>query len=311
MMFEELTRFTHSKSSQKRVWCTNWAHNGKSLLSTGEDKIVKIWSFNKDKKSTELATQISGDNIRTIRCACFSPCGKYLATASFDASVILYEFNDGIFEERHKLDGHENEVKCVAFSISGQYLATSSRDKSVFIWQFDEDNDLDVDVVLQQHSGDVKFVVWSPNEDVLLSGGYDFSLIFYRVDGDEWTVQQKIQTAHEDTVWNAQFDSSGNYLISVGGDSKMKVWKKNIDVPNSKWPIYTVSFDHFSDKFAVGGEDRILWVYELDKTNDTVNLLHSQKFPSDINCIAFNPVHSGILSLACDDGTIVIGQLNV
>lgn len=30
----------------------------------------------------------------------------------------------------------------------------------------DEDNDLDVDAVLQQHSGDVKFVTWSPIEDV-------------------------------------------------------------------------------------------------------------------------------------------------
>jgi WD40 repeat protein len=48
-------------------------------------------------------------------------------------------------------------------------------------------------------------------------------LIFYRYDGDEWVTQQKIQLAHEDTVWNAQFDPSGDYLISVGGDSKLKV----------------------------------------------------------------------------------------
>lgn len=50
------------------------------------------------------------------------------------AQYLTFIFS-GIFEERHKLDGHENEVKCVAFSVSGQYVATASRDKTVFIWQ--------------------------------------------------------------------------------------------------------------------------------------------------------------------------------
>jgi hypothetical protein len=60
-----------------------------------------------------------------------------------------------------------------------------------------------------------------------VSGGYDCSLIFYRFDGDEWIVQQKIQSVHEDTVWNAQFDQSGSYMVSVGGDSKLKVMEFN------------------------------------------------------------------------------------
>jgi WD40 repeat protein len=99
-------------------------------------------------------------------------------------------------------------------------------------------------------------------------------MIFYRYDGDEWIEQQKIPSAHDDTVWNAKFDLSGNYLVSVGADSKLKLWKKalgetientkwncivSIDVPQSKWPIYTVSWDHYSDVFAIGGGDRTLW----------------------------------------------------
>lgn len=175
----------------------------------------------------------------------------------------------------------------------------------------------------------------------LVSGGYDCSLIFYKFDGDEWISQQKIQAAHEDTVWNAQFDSSGTYLVSVGGDSKIKVWKKisvgtdentkwncviTLEPPNSKWPIYTVSWDHYSNRFAAGGGDRFLWfvvlfgcsthtylclrMYELDKLTDTVTLSISQKFPSDINCAAFNPALPGLLSLAFDCGDVVIAQIS-
>lgn len=33
----------------------------------------------------------------------------------------------------------------------------------------DEDEDVEVDAILQQHSGDVKFVTWHPQEDVCLS----------------------------------------------------------------------------------------------------------------------------------------------
>jgi WD40 repeat protein len=47
MSFEEITGVVHSASTQKRIWCCNWKFNGKTLLSTGEDKVVKIWGFNK------------------------------------------------------------------------------------------------------------------------------------------------------------------------------------------------------------------------------------------------------------------------
>nr|CAD2159732.1 unnamed protein product [Meloidogyne enterolobii] len=67
----------------------------------------------------------------------FFPCGKFLAAASFDATIIIYERNKSSneFEELHKLEGHECEVKCCSFSISGHYLATCSRDKTVWIWK--------------------------------------------------------------------------------------------------------------------------------------------------------------------------------
>ncbi|KAJ1363089.1 hypothetical protein KIN20_022857 [Parelaphostrongylus tenuis] len=130
----------------------------------------------------------------------------YLASASFDASVVIYSRDDGEFMESNKLDGHESEVKCCAFSPSDEFLATCSRDKTVWFWQMDEDEDFQVLSVLQPHTQDVKFVTWHPSEELLVSCSYDSSIVFYKFDGEDWITQQKIPEAHNGTVWCAASD---------------------------------------------------------------------------------------------------------
>ena len=69
----------------------------------------------------------------------FSPDGQYLATATQDGVVRLWQAKTG--QELRKWQAHENNATSVAFSPDGRYLASGGWDGKVKVW--------DVQTVLQ------------------------------------------------------------------------------------------------------------------------------------------------------------------
>ncbi|MFH4981554.1 hypothetical protein AB6A40_008263 [Gnathostoma spinigerum] len=310
-------------SLEGKVWCVQWDPKGEVLASCGDDKSVKLWSRVKGSSNLQLSSKLSGSHSRTVRCVCFSPCGKYLASASFDAAIVIYELTDGDFEEANKLEGHESEVKCCAWSPSGQFLASCGRDKSVWFWEMDEDEDFQVSSILQSHTQDVKFVKWHPSEELLVSCSYDCSIRFYRYDGEDWITQQHISNAHNSTVWCADFSGDGDRLATVGADACIKIWQRQQqDLPaerctwietrnlslGSRWPLYAISWNKVDGTIAVGGGDRILRLFKQDTSENGSNLVEVQslRLPyGDINSCCWNPKEFSLLTLAFDGGTII------
>ena len=93
--------------------------------------------------------------INLILCYTFP---SFLASASFDATIGIWDKKSGSWECNASLEGHENEVKSVAWANSGQLLATCSRDKSVWIWEIADEDEYECAAVLNAHTQDVKKV---------------------------------------------------------------------------------------------------------------------------------------------------------
>ncbi|VDM96353.1 unnamed protein product [Thelazia callipaeda] len=314
-MITSRSKFYHSCDLACRVWCVQWNHAGTVLASCGEDKNIKLWTRIDVAPYLKYSGTIGGSHSRTIRYITFSPSDKFMASASFDSTIVVYQlYND--YEEISRLEGHESEVKCCAFSPSGDYLATCSRDKTVWFWQYDE-KDFEVGSILQSHTQDVKFVVWHPVHDLLVSCSYDCSIRFYRFDGEDWITNQKIDNAHESTVWAADFSHDGSYLVTVGADSIINVheinnslvsqgkWIKVISMSvESKWPLYTVSWSKIHGIIAVGGGDR--------KLRSFYKQLFSVKIlDSEINSLIWNPADGNLLAGATDDGEIHLFHISL
>jgi len=235
-----------------RVWSIAFEPNRNELLATcSSDKTVKIWKRREEKKiiiddgdfdgkakkkvSFRCACTLDGVHERTIRSVSWSPCGRYLASASFDATVAVYQRvdededeEDVKFECVAALEGHENEVKSCAWSPSGSLLATCGRDKSVWIWESAPGNHFECVAVLHGHTQDVKKVKWHETEDVLYSASYDDTVKTWKedLDGDDWSCSGTTK-AHESTVWDLTQErvKEGGRFATVSDDGWVKIWK--------------------------------------------------------------------------------------
>lgn len=85
-----------------RVWGGSWFPKNNTVATCGEDKTIRIWS--QDGQRWTIKTILSDGHSRTIRDVAWSPCGQFLASASFDATTAIWDKKSGN-QTKHLLFG--------------------------------------------------------------------------------------------------------------------------------------------------------------------------------------------------------------
>jgi WD40 repeat protein len=106
--------------------------DGKTLATTGYDRLIKLWDANTGKEANVLK-----DHSDTVYGLAFSPNGKYLASGSADRAVKIWEAATG--KRLFTLSDATDWVYAVAWSPDGKHVAAAGVDKSVRIWQVTAD----------------------------------------------------------------------------------------------------------------------------------------------------------------------------
>ncbi len=228
--------------------------DGKQLLSGSFDETAILWDL-----ATEAPLQTLKGHSWWVWKARFSPDGDRIVTASQDGKAIVWQragsLEQGagntsasltpssllpapsLYSKLTEFAGHDGPVYAAAFSPDGKLIATGGYDKLVMVWNPDEVQPVDVGKLLDGqpkpkanylrlmgHDGPVRSVAFSPNGQLVASGGDDNAIRLWNIATGE--VSQVLR-GHGNAVCSVAFSPSGEFVLSGGKekkDNQVRLW---------------------------------------------------------------------------------------
>jgi len=291
------------KGHAGRVWTVAFAPEGGRVLSSGEDRVLRLW----DILSLKQIRKFEGHE-DTVNSAVFSPDGCWIASAGVDRTIRLWTVGSGRTPP-HRLEGHRSNINSIAFSPDGRYILSGSGgqlrrgtwvagdDENLRLWDVEKKALLRC---LEFRGVFVWSVAFSPNGRQALSGGWDKQVRL-------WDVQSGGQvyefSGHKDEIRAVAFSPDGLLAASASSDGTVRVWdidgkegvgwgtlgKRRI-LGEHMGGACSLVFSPNGQTLLTGGEDKAVRVWDLKSGEQTL-------------CI---PQPSAVASIACShDGHIV------
>jgi WD40 repeat protein/serine/threonine protein kinase len=215
----------------------------------------------------------------------YSRDGKYLATASSDKSIKVWDTttHENVLT---LLPWGNNSLSDAAFSPDGKWLAASGWDRIVQIWDAGQRGVATSPVrTLRGHTGPVSGVVFSPDGRLLASSSWDKSVRVW--DTENWKSRHVLQ-GHTEIVDCVAFSPDGKLLASAGADRNVLLWdmdtgKQKQSLAGHTGRVRKVEFAPDGQRLASAADNTVrLW--DLSSGKVVLTLDH----PDQVRAVAFS-----------------------
>ena len=247
-----------------------------------------------------------------VNCIAFSPDGSWLASASADNSIIIWQTASG--RQLRKLKGHSGYVRALTISADGKLLASGSNDRSVKIWDVETGREV---FSLVKHAGPVVSLAISRDGRWLSSGSLDKTVRVWDMSNG---IEIQALNKHTAPVNALAFSRSGNSLLSAGGSDLIawntKTWQQEKTFKQSA-AVTALAYSHDERTVASATTDGsiFLWRVDSEKERKALKQNTSSVVAIDFANNALIAVHAngGVETWDCETGTLsksVAGENN-
>ncbi len=263
-----------------------------------------------------------------ITAIAWSPDGKWIASASYDKTVQIWDAANG--QQLFTYKEHHSHVNALAWSPDSTRLASASDDGTARVWEPLTGKTL---FVYQGHNGAVNALAWSPSlstygaslPPLIASGGADKTVHLW----DTTTgVQQYVFRHHTDIIHAVAWSPDARRIASAGEDHSILLWypgkepeKKSLlakisallsppqdvlKLDKHKERVNGLAWSPDSRYIASASSDHWVLIYEALTGGATYSCgIHKKGMQ---NCVAWSP-NGKHLASGCNDKTVDIWSM--
>ncbi len=191
---------------------TSLALMGTRALTGHDDGRVMLWDLDRGDKPAAYKR-----NDADVWSVTFAGEPNRFAVATHDWKIALWDAGTTT-APLHVFDGHESAVQAIAFSRQRRLLASGSADRTVKLWNLET---LDLERTYRGHPDFVTALAFSPDGKTLASASLDGSIRLWSTASNR--MQRKL-TGHKGRVGSLAFSPAGDALASAGDDGTVRIW---------------------------------------------------------------------------------------